>query len=88
MGKQRMIAGCLVLQEAPARQVARFKVVLCEMPLPSEPTEENPEPTQETHSYVVWYLDTKDKPLGARFFKDRAAAQAEFERRTRAITRR
>ncbi len=82
MGKQKMIAGCLVLQEAPAREVARFKVVLCELPLSPEPTEETPEPTQETHSYVVWYLDTKDKPLGARFFKDRAEARAVFESRT------
>ncbi len=82
MGEQRMIAGCLVLQEAPARELLRFKVVLCEMPLPPEPTEETPEPTRETDSYVVWYLDRIDKPLGAKFFKDRAAAQAEFARRT------
>ncbi len=75
MGKQRMIAGCLVLQEAPAREVARFKVVLCELPV-------SPEATEETDTYVVWYLDLKDKPFGARFFKDRAEAQAVFESRT------
>ncbi len=75
MGKQRMIAGCLVLQEAPARQVARYKVVLCELPV-------SPEATEETDTYAVWYLDGKDKPLGARFFKDRAEAQAVFESRT------
>ncbi len=75
MGKQRMIAGCLVLQEAPAHAWARYKVVLCEMPI-------SPEATEETDTYVVWYIDPKDKPTGARFFKDRAAAQAEFERRT------
>ncbi len=75
MGKQRMIAGCLVLQEAPARQVARYKVVLCELPV-------SPEATEETDTYAVWYLDGKDKPLGARFFKDHPAAQAEFARRT------
>ncbi len=77
-----MIAGCLVLQEAPARELVRYKVVLCEMPLPPEPTEETPEPTQKTDSYVVWYIDRKDKPSSGRFFKDRAAAQAEFTRRT------
>ncbi len=75
MGKQRMIAGYLVLQEAPARELVRFKVVLCELPV-------SPEATEETDRYVVWYLDRKDKPLGARFFKDRAEAQAVFESRT------
>ena len=82
MGKQRMIAGCLVLQEAPARELLRFKVVLCEMPVSPEATEETPEPTRETDRYVVWYLDRKDKPLGAKFFKAHAEAQAEFGRRT------
>ncbi len=75
MGEQRMIAGCLVLQEAPARAWARYKVVLCEMPV-------SPEATEETETHVVWFLDRKDKPYGGRFFKDRAAAQAEFARRT------
>ncbi len=75
MGKQRMIAGYLVLQEAPARELARFKVVLCEMPV-------SPEATEKTDTYVVWYIDPKDKPYGGRFFKTRAAAQAEFKRRT------
>ncbi len=82
MGEQRRIAGCLVLQEAPARELAPYKVVLCELPLPPEPTEETPEPTEEIDSYVVWYIDRKDKPYGGRFFKTSAAAQAEFKRRT------
>ncbi len=75
MGKQRMIADCLVLQEAPARELLRSKVVLCEIPAPREATE-------GTDSYVVWYIDPKDKPSGGRFFKSHAAAQAEFARRT------
>ncbi len=75
MGKQRMIAGCLVLQEGRAHELARYKVVLCEIPAP-------PEATEGTDSYVVWYIDRKDKPSDGRFFKDRAEAQAEFERRT------
>ncbi len=82
MDEQRFIGGCLVLQEAPARRLSPCKVVLCEMPLPPEPTEETPEPTRDTDSYAVWYLDYKDKPFGGRFFKTRAEAQAEFERRT------
>ncbi len=79
MGKQKMIAGCLVLKEAAAKEPARYKVVLCELPA-------SPEAEEGTDTYVVWYLDPKDKPLGARFFKDRAAAQTEFRRRTWAIT--
>ncbi len=75
MGKQRMIAGCLVLQEAPAHAWARYKVVLCEMPV-------SPEATEETETHVVWYIDPKDKPSDGRFLKARAKAQAEFERRT------
>ncbi len=82
MGKQRMIAGYLVLQEAPARELTRFKVVLCERPVSPEATEETPEPTQKTDSYVVWYIDRKDNPYGARYFKTLAAAQAELKRRT------
>ncbi len=75
MGKQRMIAGCLVLQEAPAHAWARYKVVLCELP-------SSPEATEETNSYVVWYIDRKDKPSEGGFFKTHVAAQAEFRRRT------
>ena len=75
MGKQRMIAGCLVLKEAPALAWRYYKVVLCEMPV-------SPEATEETDTHVVWYIDPKDKPSGARYFKTRAAAQAEFRRRT------
>ncbi len=75
MGKQRAIAGCLVLQEALANERGRYKVVLCKMPVSIETTERK-------DTYVVWYIDRKDKPYSGRFFKDRAAAQAEFERRT------
>ena len=82
MDEPRTVAGCLVLKEAPAQEPARYKVVLCEIPLSPEPTEETPEPTQKTDSYVVWYIDQKDKPSGGRFFKARAEAQAEFKRRT------
>ncbi len=75
MGEQRMIAGFLVLQEAAAHAWARYKVVLCEMPV-------SPEAMEGTDRYVVWYIDQKDKPSDGRFFKARAAAQAEFARRT------
>ncbi len=75
MGEKRMIAGCLVLQEEPALDQAHYKVVLCEIPAA-------PEGWEGTDRYIVWYIDPKDTPSGARFFKDRAAAQAEFERRT------
>ncbi len=74
MGEQRMIAGCLVLQEAAARAWRHYKVVLCEMPV-------SPEATEKTDSYVVWYIDQKDKPSSGRFFKEHAAAQTEFARR-------
>ena len=74
MGKQKMIAGCLVLEEAAAKEPARYKVVLCELPASPE--------VKEAHTYVVWYIDSKAKPSDGRFFKDRAAAQTEFRRRT------
>ncbi len=75
MRKQKMIGRCLVLQEAPAVAWRYNKVVLCEMPV-------SPEATEETDTYVVWYIDPKDKPSGASYFKALAAAQAEFKRRT------
>ncbi len=75
MGKQRMIAGCLVLQEAPGVAWRYNKVVLCEIRVPLEAME-------ETDTYVVWYIDHKGKPSRGRFFKTRATAQAEFKRRT------
>jgi len=75
MGKQKMIAGCLVLEEAAAKEPARYKVVLCELPV-------SPEAKEGTDTYVVWYIDSKAKPSDGRFFKDRAAAQTEFRRRT------
>ena len=75
MGKQKMIAGCLVLEEAAAKVPFRYKVVLCELPV-------SPEAKEGTHTYVVWYIDSKAKPSDGRLFKDRAAAQTEFSRRT------
>ena len=75
MGKQKMIAGCLVLEEAAAKVPFRYKVVLCELPV-------SPEAKEGTDTYVVWYIDSKAKPSDGRFFKDRAAAQTEFRRRT------
>ncbi len=68
----RTVAGCSVLKEAPAREPSRYKVVICRLP-----DVQKGEPR-----YVVWYIDDKDKPSGGGFFKARAAAQAEFERRT------
>ncbi len=75
MGKQKMIADCLVLEEAAAKEPARYKVVLCELPA-------SPEAKEETDTYVVWYTDPKGKPFRARHFKALAAARAEFARRT------
>ncbi len=74
MGKQRTIAGFLVLQEALALAWDRYRVVLCQMPV-------SPEVTEEIGTYVVWYIDGKDRPYGGTFFKTCAAAQAEFKRR-------
>ncbi len=59
MGKQRMIGGCLVLQEAPAQAWRYNKVVLCEIRVPLEAME-------QTDTYVVWYIDPKGKPSRAR----------------------
>ncbi len=75
MGKQRTIAGFIVLQEAPALAWRYNKVVLCEIRVPLEAME-------ETDTYVVWYIDPKGKPSRARYFKALAAARAEFARRT------
>ncbi len=75
MSEQRMIGGCIVLQEAAASEWRHYKVVLCELPA-------SPEATEETDSYVVWYIDPNDKPYNGSYFKDRAAAQIEFMRRT------
>ncbi len=68
----RIIAGCSVLKEAPARERSRYKVVICQLP----------DAREGADRYVVWYIDRKDKPSAARFYKAREAAQAEFERRT------
>ncbi len=56
MGEQRMIAGCLVLQERRAHGLVRYKVVLCEMPV-------SPEAMEETDTYVVWYIDPKRQAI-------------------------
>ncbi len=69
MGKT--VAGYSVLNEAPAREPSRYKFVICQLPDAQEGADR----------YVVWYIDREDKPSGAKFFKARAAAQAEFERR-------
>ena len=71
MGEPRTIADCLVLQEAPARELRRYKVVICQLP-----TTKGAEPR-----YIVWYIDDKDKPTEAESYKEREDAQAEFERR-------
>ncbi len=81
MSEQRMIGGCIVLQEAAASEWRHYKVVLCELPASPEATEGTPEPTRETDSYVVWYIDGTDSPYGGTFFKTCAAAQVEFKRR-------
>ncbi len=73
MGEPRIIAiaGCSVLRVAPARERSRYKVVICQLP----------DVEEGEARYVVWYIDREDKPSAARFYKARAAAQAEFERR-------
>ena len=71
----RIIAGCSVLKEAPARERSRYKVVICQLPDAQEGAQEG------AHRYVVWYIDDKDNPTCGRFCKEREAAQSEFERR-------
>ena len=71
MGEPRTIAGCLLLKEAPARELHRYKVVICQLP-----TTKGAEPR-----YIVWYIDDKDKPTDGRYYKEREDAQSEFERR-------
>ena len=72
MGEPRIISGCSVLKEAPARERSRYKVVICQLP----------DAKQWEPRYVVWYIDDKDMPSDGRFYKARGVAQAEFERRT------
>ncbi len=72
MGEPRIVAGCSVLKEAPAREPSRYKVVICQLP----------EAKEGLPRYVVWYIDGKDEPTYGRFYKEREDAQAEFERRT------
>ncbi len=61
--------------DEPARAWRYYKVVLCHVTA-------SPEATEGTDAYAVWYIDPKDKPSSGRFFEDRAAAEAEFARRT------
>ncbi len=49
MGEPRVVAGCLVLKAAPAREPSRYKVVICHL------SKKKGEPR-----YVVWYIDDKD----------------------------
>ncbi len=72
MGEPKKIAGCPVLKQAPASKRSRYKVAICQVPDAEE---------GETR-YVVWYIDDQGKPTGGRFYKQRANAQSEFERRT------
>ncbi len=72
MGEPKKIAGCLVLKEAPARVLSRYKVVICQIP----------DAEEGESRYIVWYIDDKDKPTVGQFYKQRENAQDEFERRT------
>ena len=72
MGEPRKIAGCPVLKKAPGRNRNRYQVAICQVPGAEE----------GENRYVVWYIDDKNKPIGGRFYKQRATAQEEFERRT------
>ena len=73
MGEPRIISGCSVLKEAPARERSRYKVVICQLPDAAQ---------KGAYRYVVWYIDDKDMPSDGRFYEAREVAQAEFERRT------
>ncbi len=75
MGAPRIISGCSVLKAAPAREHSRYEVVICQLPDAQE---------GENH-FVVWYIDDKGNPTDGRFYKEREAAHAEFERRTQSI---
>ncbi len=71
MGEPRIIGGCSVLKAAPAREHSRYEVVICQLP-----TTKGAEPR-----YIVWYIDDKDKPTEGATYKEREAAQSEFDRR-------
>ncbi len=76
MGEPRIIGGGFsVLKAAPAREHSRYEVVICQLP-----EKKGAEPR-----YVVWYIDDKGNPTDGRFYKEREAARAEFERRTQSI---
>ena len=76
MGEPKVIAGCSVLKEAPAREHSRYKVVICQLPDAQEGAQEG------LHRYVVWNIDDKDRPSDGQFYNEREDAQSEFERRT------
>ncbi len=78
MGEPRVIAGYRVLKAAPAREHSRYEVVICQLP-------DVKKGVGTLHHYVVWYIDDKGKPTDGRFYKEREAAHAEFDRRTQSI---
>ncbi len=69
MGEPRVVAGCLVLKAAPAREHSRYEVVICQLP-----EKKGAEPR-----YVVWYIDDKDKPSDGRLYNARKVEQCEYE---------
>ena len=86
MGEPRIIGGCSVLKAAPAREHSRYEVVICQLPDVKEG--EQPRTRSATTGvprYVVWYIDNKGNPTDGRYYKEREAGHAEFERRTQSI---
>ena len=86
MGEPRIISGCSVRKAAPAREHSRYEVVICQLP----DMKEGEQPRTRSAitgvpRYVVWYIDDKGKPTDGRFYKEREAAHAEFDRRTQSI---
>ncbi len=72
MGEPRIIAGCLVMKAAPARESSRYKVVICHLTGAKK----------GTPHYVVWYIDDKDNPTDGQFYEQLKDAQSEFDQRT------
>ena len=86
MGEPRIIGGCSVLKAAPAREHSRYEVVICQLPDVKEG--EQPRTRSATTGvprYVVWYIDNKGNTTDGRYYKEREAGHAEFERRTQSI---
>ena len=82
MGRPRTIAAYSVLKEAPAREPSRYKVVICQLPDVKEGEQPRTRSaTTEVPRYIVWYIDEKDKPTEGKSYKEREAAQSEFDRR-------